>query len=351
MRLWFLFTTGKCNLRCTYCGGSFPERYVPPRPKYRLELLKDLIKPDDNVAFYGGEPLLNPEVIEWVLDNIKARRFIIQTNGTLVDNLKPEYWRRLDVVLLSIDGVEEVTDRHRGRGVYRKVLDAAERIRRYGFRGELIARMTITEDSDIYRDVVHLLKLGVFDKIHWQLNVIWCEEWEFERWLYQSYIPGLTRLFKLFIENLASGNVLRLVPFTGLITIMLTGGVSCPPCGAGTTSFTICTDGRILACPIAVREEWSTVGYVGSGIMTRVTVREPCTGCRYFRYCGGRCLYANYERYWRDYLVRLVCRATMFTIELVLSKIELVRDLVASRKISFRDVRQVGVEDSTEIIP
>jgi len=352
VKLWFIFTTGKCNLKCLYCGGSFPEKYVPSKPKYNPKLLKDIVSPEDNIAFYGGEPLLNADFIEWILDNIKARRYIVQTNGTLIDNLKPKYWSRIDVVLLSIDGVEEVTDKYRGRGVYRKVIEAARKLRKeYGFRGELIARMTVTEDSDIYRDVTHLLKLGIFDKVHWQLNVIWCEEWDFETWLYRSYIPGLTQLYRLFIEKLQEGVILRVVPFTGILTIALTGGVDCPPCGAGKHAFAICTDGRILACPIAVREEWAVVGHVKTGIERTVPVSEQCAKCRYFRYCGGRCLYTNYERYWRDELTKLVCKATMFTIDLVLSKIELVKELISRGVISFENLRQVGLEDSTEIIP
>ncbi len=352
MKLWFIFTTGKCNLRCLYCGGSFPEKYVPPKPKYNPELLRDIVKPSDNVVFYGGEPLLNPDFIEWVLDNVRAKRFIVQTNGTVIDNLRPRYWNKISVVLLSIDGVEEVTDKYRGRGIYRKVIEAARKLRKeYGFKGELIARMTVTEDSDIYRDVTHLLKLGIFDKIHWQLNVIWCEEWDFETWLYRSYIPGLTQLFKLFIDKIKRGIVLKIVPFTGIATIALTGGVDCPPCGAGKHAFAICTDGRILACPIAVREEWAVVGDLRRGIVRTVTVTDRCVRCAYFKYCGGRCLYTNYEKYWRDELTQLVCKATKFIIDLVLSQIGLIRELIVREVVSLEELSQVGLEDSTEIIP
>ncbi|MFP3160530.1 MAG: putative peptide-modifying radical SAM/SPASM domain-containing protein, partial [Vulcanisaeta sp.] len=87
---------------------------------YDLGLLKRLIEADDEavVIFYGGEPLLNPGFIMRVMDNVRARRFGVQTNGTLVNLLPRDYWRRMDVVLLSIDGREEVTDKNRGVGVY-----------------------------------------------------------------------------------------------------------------------------------------------------------------------------------------------------------------------------------------
>jgi sulfatase maturation enzyme AslB (radical SAM superfamily) len=41
----------------------------------------------------------------------------------------------MDVILLSIDGVEEVTDKHRGKGVYRKVVGTARRLREMGYKG------------------------------------------------------------------------------------------------------------------------------------------------------------------------------------------------------------------------
>ncbi len=85
--LWLLFTTGACNLKCTYCGGSLDPRIVPWRVTYDIGLLKRLIEADDEavVIFYGGEPLLNPGFIMKVMDNIRAKRFGIQTNGILVN--------------------------------------------------------------------------------------------------------------------------------------------------------------------------------------------------------------------------------------------------------------------------
>ncbi|MEM0131837.1 MAG: putative peptide-modifying radical SAM/SPASM domain-containing protein, partial [Saccharolobus sp.] len=38
--LWILMTTGKCNLRCNYCGGSFPRNVVPYEIKYDIYKLK-----------------------------------------------------------------------------------------------------------------------------------------------------------------------------------------------------------------------------------------------------------------------------------------------------------------------
>ncbi|MCR6669553.1 MAG: putative peptide-modifying radical SAM/SPASM domain-containing protein, partial [archaeon YNP-WB-040] len=38
--LYILHTTGQCNLKCKYCGGSFPQKLVPWKIEYNIEDLK-----------------------------------------------------------------------------------------------------------------------------------------------------------------------------------------------------------------------------------------------------------------------------------------------------------------------
>ncbi len=350
-KLWFIITTGKCNLKCRYCGGSFPEKYVPYRVKYSIELLRSIIRPIDNVCFYGGEPLLNFEDMYNIVKSINARKFIIQTNATLIKNIPRWFWNFIDTVLVSLDGIEEITDKYRGVGVYRKVIDSVKYLRKIGFRGEIIARMTVTEDSDIYRDVTHLLKLNLFDKIHWQLNVVWCDRWDFESWAYRSYIPGFRKLVEMFLQYAESGTILKIVPITGILTSILFKPFTGVPCGAGYRSFTINSDGRIIACPIAVREDWAIVGDVYTGVKKIVEIGEPCRSCTYFKYCGGRCLYAYFERNWGFEGFEAICDVTRRCIEYVLKISERIRHLINIGVVRREDIFQDGIEDSTEIIP
>ncbi|MEM2792951.1 MAG: radical SAM protein, partial [Candidatus Bathyarchaeia archaeon] len=86
--LYIVFTTGCCNLKCSYCGGSFPKHLVPWEVKYRVERLVDFLSQDSSpvVAFYGGEPLLNWQFIVKLMDRLDAI-YIIQTNGLLAESL------------------------------------------------------------------------------------------------------------------------------------------------------------------------------------------------------------------------------------------------------------------------
>ena len=70
--LFILYTTGRCNLKCRYCGGSFDPQIVPWDVKYPLRLLEELFREGDSIAFYGGEPLLNMDFIREVMETFDA---------------------------------------------------------------------------------------------------------------------------------------------------------------------------------------------------------------------------------------------------------------------------------------
>lgn len=350
--LWIVLTTGKCNLKCDYCGGSFPAKYVPYDVKYDLAKLKSLIERDERatVIFYGGEPLQNPRFIMRFMDSVRARRYGIQTNGTLYRLLPEAYWRRMDVALISVDGREEITDKHRGKGVYRKAVEAAKYVKSLGV--ETIARMAVTQDSDIYEEVTHLLSLGVFDKVHWQLDVVWSEEWDFASWAWNSYLPGVRRLYDLFLSELKRGKVIKVVPFLGVISAHYFGGFKGVACGAGVESVAVNTDGRILSCPIAVRESWAVLGTVDKGFrLLEDPYPERCKSCEFLKYCGGRCLYAQMENYWSEKAFEEVDNVTKEYLRIVLSGIPVIDELIREGVIRKEDLYYDPTEDSTEVIP
>jgi putative peptide-modifying radical SAM enzyme len=364
--LWFVLTTGACNLRCRYCGGGFPPELVPYRPRFSAEELAEFIlgrDPDPVVFFYGGEPLLNPRLIRELMDIMEGRaRFGIQTNATLHHVLGDEYWARFDAALLSIDGVEEVTDRWRGRGVYRRVVGALRRLQRvrreHDGPGAIIARMTVTRDTVIDRDVLHLLGLG-FDKVHWQLDAVWGEEWPVLDWARESYLPGLRRLAE-WVAEAPWERLRRVVPFHGTVSRLLHGGPGGDwvPCGAGRGAFAVSTDGRILACPIAVRERWAELGTIWDGIdeeklRALEEILGPCRGCPYFQVCGGRCLYAQAEKsYWSRERLEELDRVTRMFFDTVLSiVVPAALRAVEEQRMSPGDLLYDPLLESTEVVP
>ncbi|WP_338603942.1 radical SAM/SPASM domain-containing protein [Sulfolobus tengchongensis] len=349
--LWLLMTTGKCNLKCDYCGGSFPANIVPYETKYDINKIKRIIERDNDatIIFYGGEPLLNYKFIISVLDNVKAKRYGIQTNGIAIKLLPEKYWRKINLVLLSIDGREEITDKHRGKGIYKAVIRSARYLKDLGV--ETIARMTVTQDTDIFVDVMHLLNLGLFDKVHWQLDVIWSEEWDFKRWA-SSYLLGVRKLTEYFLSKLKEGKVVKIIPILGVISAHFYNGYRGSPCGAGYSSVTITPDGRILSCPIAVREKWAELGDLDKGYkLLEDPLPDDCKKCEFKNYCGGRCLYAQKERYWGEEGFKIVDEVNKEYLRTVLSIIPEVEILIKNGTIRLSDLYYNPILDSTEVIP
>ncbi|MEM2192560.1 MAG: radical SAM protein, partial [Candidatus Hadarchaeales archaeon] len=196
-----LILTSECNLQCSYCHGEAVETIgenfgfdvdysLPPRITYDICELKKFCEkdPECSVIFYGGEPLICIEEMMRVMDEVKVKNFLLQTNGIFLHKLPPEYLRRLHTILVSIDGGETVTDRHRGRGCWKRVIENLRLTREKGFEGEIIARMTVMEGVDIYREVRWLVENDIFpfSSVHWQLNAGFWKDFSkrnFEKWI------------------------------------------------------------------------------------------------------------------------------------------------------------------------
>jgi len=355
--LYFIVTTTKCNLKCRYCGND--PRFIPEplTPSYDIETLKKFLSGDEKliVCFYGGEPLLNIEFIEEVMDEIEAFKWVVQTNGLHLNKLKPKYLRRFDTILVSIDGREEITDYYRGRGVYRRVLENCKLIRERGFKGDLIARMVISGKSDVYTDVRHLAEMELFDHVHWQIDAMYdyppySRYSNFDKWIEENYNPGIDKLIEYWITELQCG---KLVPFQGIMKRILYERNCKIPCGAGIDSFTIATSGKIYACPIAQGQEDFYLGKIEDTtpdkLPGKIVIGEPCTSCSYYPICGGRCLYANRTKLWGEEGYRKVCKTVIHTIRMLLKDKH--RILEMPWKVIEEKLRYPYYNNTTEIIP
>lgn len=138
-----LMISEACNLRCRYCYTGLQI------DKYRTRLMSETVaraavdliislSPSDRdirVQFFGGEPLLNMDVIKTTIDYTRRRagalkrdtHFSLTTNGTLLDEATVRYLHSQKVhVLISLDGPEWCHDRYRvypdGRGSHAQIV-------------------------------------------------------------------------------------------------------------------------------------------------------------------------------------------------------------------------------------
>ena len=359
---WFINTTNACNLCCEYCQNE-PSPLIPVRPEWSVDELKEFFKQDENtsIAFYGGEPLLNIKLIESVMDSIEAKHFTIQTNGLLMHKIPTRQLKRISTILVSLDGNKEITDRNRSKGVYEEVTKNIEDIRIRGFKGDLVARMAITKGSNIYEDVLHLLNTEelTFEHVHFQLDCQWDEGMntrrkDFPVWV-EEYNQGISKLVQYWLEKMREGVVKGIVPFIGTFKHILNDTKTDLPCQAGLTSFAIRTDGKITFCPLPPEYKYSVVGDIYTSkideVRNSVKIKEPCTSCEVYEFCGGRCLFANLYKLWGEEGFELVCGTVKHLIRELKSIKSEVEKLIDKGIITRELFNYPTYNNTTEIIP
>ncbi len=119
--------TNRCNSRCSYCN-IFNRKQRELTTSEMLDLLKQLKKAGtQRIALWGGEPLVREDIsqlIDYAKD--KCGFFVsMDTNGYLVPN-RIESLKKIDVLVISIDGPENIHDKNREPGSFKKVLKAIE---------------------------------------------------------------------------------------------------------------------------------------------------------------------------------------------------------------------------------
>lgn len=324
--------------------------------------LAAFLEKDDDVQLmlYGGEPTLRVPLIIELMDRFPDARFMLQTNALLLDKIPESYVKRFHSILVSIDGTEETTDGYRSKGVYKKVINNVNWLHRIGYEGNVVARMAVSEQTDIYRDVRHLIdfKSHSFDNVHWQLNVIWDAEdnWQdFDRWVNEIYNPGITRLVDEWVGKMRVGIVEGIVPFMSLMYSLVTGETSHLRCGSGLDTFAIHVDGKIGVCPISPDWEFSIVGNIWDSnpydLKDSMSVVEPCPSCEDYRLCGGRCLFANRQRLWGDEGFEKVCAVTRHLFDALRKHVKNVRRLVEKGIISIHSLNYPEYNNGCEIVP
>lgn len=85
--------TGGCNFRCPFCHNALLVTKLPEKPDYTedeiLSFLEKRIGLLDGVAITGGEPLLNPDIADFIR-KIRDMGYAVKldTNGSFPERLK-----------------------------------------------------------------------------------------------------------------------------------------------------------------------------------------------------------------------------------------------------------------------
>lgn len=310
-----------CDLRCKYCFASQGD-FEGDRSLMSLEVgkkaLKFLVENSGNrrnleVDFFGGEPLMNFDVVKELVtygkslekDNNKNFRFTITTNGVLLDDKKIDYINEnMDNVVLSIDGRKEVNDLMRttpnGKGSYDIIVPKfKDLIKKRGEKTYYI-RGTFTKfNTDFAKDVIHFSDLGF--KSTSVEPVVTKPEYDYA--LSEKDLEEIFNQYDLLADELlARKNTEKEFDFFHF-TMDLSQGPCIikrlSGCGAGSEYVAITPEGDIYPCHQFVGDEDFKIGNILEGTYNNhlsndfkeahVYNKEKCKECWAKFYCSGGC--------------------------------------------------------------
>ncbi len=353
-----LILTEICNSKCKYCYEKSLKEFdnglekkfkfdfsEPEKISYSIKELKKFIQQDPNpiLIFYGGEPLLETEKIKEIIDNLPECKFRMQTNAKLLDKLPFSYIKRIDKILISLDGNKQRTDFNRGEGTYDLVIKNLTPLKKQGYNGEIIARMTIGQDfPDIDKQVINLLNEG-FTSIHWQLDVGFYK-FDFDekkiKNFFEEYNKNISILINYWIKQMHSKKVLMIYPFVGIMQDILLNKKTKLRCGAGYKGYAISPSGNIIACPIMNCITNFNAGNIQTSNpdkLKKFSSSPKCKECSYYDLCGGRCLYWDKAELWPKEGNELICNSIKHLIDELKSKKQEIFSLIKQGKISLKD--------------
>ena len=330
-----------CNLRCDYCFAGTGDFGTGHRMEMPLEVGKKaidfLIEKSENrrnleLDFFGGEPLMNFDVVKEIVRYARQRekecgknfRFTVTTNGTLLTDDRIDFINaEMHNVVLSVDGRKEVNDRvrHRvdGSGSYDAFLPKFQRLVARRGEGQYYVRGTFTKyNLDFAEDVLHLNRCG-FDQISVEPVVA------DPKLPYAITEEDLPAIFAEY-ERLANLLIQRRREHTGFNFFHFMIDLDQGPCvikrlrgcGAGNEYCAVTPDGDVYPCHQFVGQEEWRMGDIFSGEIdmemkrrfaaSNVYGKEECRSCWAKFYCSGGCN-ANNHTYAGDIMrpYRLAC--------------------------------------------
>lgn len=127
--------TERCNLNCLGCWAGDYQR----KEELDFDTFDRVLTEAEELGIYfivvsGGEPTVRKHDIIKLAKKHNSQLFHLFTNGTLVDDEFVEEMKRVGNITLafSIEGFEQATDARRGKGVFKKVMEAMDRMRKAG---------------------------------------------------------------------------------------------------------------------------------------------------------------------------------------------------------------------------
>ena len=310
-----------CNLNCSYCFAS-QGKYHGERAVMSLEVGKRALdfliensgsRRNLEVDFFGGEPLMNFEVVKELVayareiekKHNKNFRFTLTTNGVLIDEDVIDFANReMSNVVLSLDGRKEIHDRFRvdyaGNGSFDKIVPKFQRLVESRGGKNYYMRGTFTHaNPDFLQDIKVMLDLG-FKEL--SMEPVVCapgDSAELTDEDIEIVMEQYEALAELMLKKHREGDGFTFYHYM----IDLKGGPCIykriSGCGSGTEYMAVTPWGDLYPCHQFVGDDKYRLGSIYEGVTNtkaqneflncNVYAKEDCRDCWAKLYCSGGC--------------------------------------------------------------
>ena len=310
-----------CNLNCDYCFAS-QGKFHGERALMSFEVGKRALdfliensgtRTNLEVDFFGGEPLMNWEVVKQLVEYARSVekqhgknfRFTVTTNGVLLnDDIKQYINENMSNVVLSIDGTKETNDRMRyrvdGSGSYDTIVPKFQDLAESRNQNNYYVRGTFTAyNVDFAKDVIHLADLGFKQTSVEPVVAPETEDYALTSEHIEKVCAEYDKLTEEYVKRYDEGRGFNFFHFMvdldqGPCAIKRLSG-----CGAGHEYLAVAPNGDIYPCHQFVGNKDFLMGNVNENKIdeniekmferSNVYTKEKCKNCFAKFYCSGGC--------------------------------------------------------------
>lgn len=314
-----------CNITCTYCfagGGSYGGKATMMDFKTAKQAIDWLLDQSEDsgscqVTLFGGEPLLNLDLIKQIVPYAKTQAkerdiditFGMTTNGTLLSGEALSFIMQEDIgITVSLDGNADTHNRirkfHDGTDTHDVIVENTQKA--LSMRSDNIkVRATLTSKNLNIREIADDLSLLGASAVEVSPTT---EHPKSPTAIREEHLPELKKhlksLSKEELGSLLKGQNSSHAYFAGKIKQVLDPHKRDYGCGGGKTFFGISADGSIYFCSAFASNPEFKMGDVFNGLDQQkseqfdrdfqVGNRQACKTCWARNLCGGGCVYDAY---------------------------------------------------------
>lgn len=305
IRVW---TTSACNARCYYCfeKGIATTKMTKETADQLVVFIDNMLNDGDKLTFewFGGEPLLNVEIIDYIIDKLepicvqkKCRlTSTIISNGSLITeeivNKMIKKWN-VSYIQITLDGDKYDYDRVKNyfnpkKFNFDKIIENIKLLSKNNIH--VSVRMNYdTNNYDSLNNLIDYLykELAGFKNIFYYVYPIWSSlnDKDDSRFISQSFADDK---LLLLLQKIAS---YKLTPIRELarLNYKINQCVSC-----NINSYTVLPDGKLAKCSETFRQ---IIGDIWNGVTdtdaynywTNTGLDNKCEACVYLPLCQGGC--------------------------------------------------------------